>query len=127
MSNYTLLPEEQVFGNKRLDIFKVYGTKCAVSDFSISLGAYVSNDNHVYGNNYMSGRTGWWYLSSSDGDGHVHAVSEVGDREWAPAGNRSGAVRPVLPYSDIADISLNGVRGREGFLEVEYGEYPQCS
>ena len=38
---------------------------------------------------------------------------------------RNGGARPALPYSSISSISSNGVRGRKGILEVEYGEYPQ--
>jgi len=101
------------------------GGKCAISDFAILLGAYVSSDYHVDGDNSMRGRTGWWYLSSSDGDGDVRDVVKDGVRFWTHAGKRSGAVRPALPFSNISDISLNGVKGRHGFLEVEYGEYPQ--
>ena len=124
-NEFTLLSDEQTFGSQQIDVIKKMGGKCAISDFAILLGAYVSSDYHVDGDNSMRGRTGWWYLSSSDGDGDVRVVSEGGDRKWTRAGKRSGAVRPALPFSNISDISLNGVKGRHGFLEVEYGEYPQ--
>ena len=39
--------------------------------------------------------------------------------------SRVGGARPALPYSSIRNISSNIVRGRDGILEVEYGEYPQ--
>ena len=124
-NEFTLLSDEQTFGSQQIDVIKKMGGKCAISDFAILLGAYVSSDYHVDGDNSMRGRTGWWYLSSSFGDGDVRAVNGDGDREWTDAGKRSGAVRPALPFSNISDISLNGVKGRHGFLEVEYGEYPQ--
>ena len=124
-NEFTLLSDEQTFGSQQIDVIKKMGGKCAISDFAILLGAYVSSDYHVDGDNSMRGRTGWWYLSSSDGDGYVRGVNEDGDRSWTSAGQRSGAVRPALPFSNISDISLNGVKGRHGFLEVEYGEYPQ--
>ena len=124
-NEFTLLSDEQTFGSQQIDVIKKMGGKCAISDFAILLGAYVSSDYHVDGDNSMRGRTGWWYLSSSDGDGDVRDVSKDGDRRWTYAGERSGAVRPALPFSNISDISLNGVKGRHGFLEVEYGEYPQ--
>lgn len=41
MSNFTFLTEKQVFGNNKLDIINRYGAKCAVTDFSILLGAYI--------------------------------------------------------------------------------------
>ena len=64
--------------------------------FAILLGAYVSSDYHVDGDSSLKGRTGWWYLSSSDGDGDVRDVIEGGDRKLTYAGKRSGAVRPAL-------------------------------
>ena len=124
-NEFTLLSDEQTFGSQQIDVIKKMGGKCAISDFAILLGAYVSSDYHVDGDNSMRGRTGWWYLSSSDGYGYVRDVNKDGDRLWTLAGKRSGAVRPALPFSNISDISLNGVKGRHGFLEVEYGEYPQ--
>ena len=124
-NEFTLLSDEQTFGSQQIDVIKKMGGKCAISDFAILLGAYVSSDYHVDGDNSMRGRTGWWYLSSSDGAGYVRVVYGDGDRGWTNAGKRSGAVRPALPFSNISDISLNGVKGRHGFLEVEYGEYPQ--
>ena len=124
-NEFTLLSDEQTFGSQQIDVIKKMGGKCAISDFAILLGAYVSSDYHVDGDNSMRGRTGWWYLSSSDGDGDVRDVNRAGDRICTYAGRRAGAVRPALPFSNISDISLNGVKGRHGFLEVEYGEYPQ--
>ena len=48
MNNFTFLTEEQVFGDKQLDILKKYGTKAAITDFSILLRSYVSSN--VYTN-----------------------------------------------------------------------------
>ena len=124
-NEFTLLSDEQTFGSQQIDVIDKMGGMCAISDFAILLGAYVSDDYHVDGDRSLKGRTGWWYLSSSYGDGYVRDVNKGGDRGCTGAGKRSGAVRPALPYSNISDISPNGVRGREGFLEVEYGEYPQ--
>ena len=124
-NEFTLLSDEQTFGSRKIDVIEQLGGKCAISDFAILLGAYVSDDYHVDDDSSLKGRTDWWYLSSSAGDGDVRAVDRDGAREWASACRRSGAVRPALPYSNISDISPNGVRGRSRFLEVEYGEYPQ--
>ena len=130
-SDFTLLSTAQTFGSQKIDIIKQMGFKCAISDFAILLGAYVSSKSHVDGDSSLKGRTGWWYLSSSAGDGNVRVVGPSGDAILSPvlgpepAGKRSGGIRPALPYSNISDISPYGVRGRSGFLEVEYGEYPQ--
>ena len=124
-NEFKLLTDEQTFGSQQIDVIKKMGGKCAVSDFAILLGAYVSDDYHVDEDNSMRGRTGWWYLSNSDGNWDVRDVNVDGERSWTYAGKRSGSVRPALQFSNISDISLNGVKGRHGFLEVEYGEYPQ--
>ena len=47
MSNFTFLNEEQCFGNDKLDILEKRGIKAAITDFSILLGAYVSDNNHI--------------------------------------------------------------------------------
>ena len=107
------------------DVIKKNGAMCAVSDFAILLGAYVSSHTNVAGDFSMRGRTGWWYLSSFEKGGEVYTVTCDGYIHWTHAGKRSGSVRPVLPYSSIYDISQNGVRNSDGVLEVEYGEYPQ--
>ena len=113
---FTLLSDEQTFGSQEIDVIERLGTKCALSDFAILLGAYVSSDYHVDENSSSKGRTGWWYLSSSGGVGAVCYVTEGGGRAYTYAGKRSGAVRPALSYSNISDISPNGVRRRSGFF-----------
>ena len=126
MSEFTLLDEEQVFGNKKIDILKKYGIKAAITDFAILLGGYVSSVYHVDGDNSLKGRTGWWSLPSSDGYGYVRDIHEDGSIGWHNASNRSGAVRPVLLSSSIfSQIFPNRVKGYNGTEEVEYGEYPQ--
>ncbi len=122
---FTLLSDEQTLGSRKIDVIKRLGGKCAISDFAILLGAKVSDDSHVDDDSSLKGRTGWWYLSTSYWFSDVLGVDEGGARTWAYAGKRSGAVRPALPYSNISDIAPNGVMGKSGFWEVEYGKYPQ--
>ena len=43
MSNFTFLTEKQYLGSDKLDILEKRGTKAAITDFSILLGAYVSD------------------------------------------------------------------------------------
>jgi hypothetical protein len=123
--NFTLPSLEQTFGEEALDVFKKIGTKCAVTDFAILLGAYVIDDYYVSDDSSLKGRTGPWYLSSANEYGDVRDVSRYGSRSWEETVTRYGVVRPVLPYSNISDISTNVVRRKSGILEVEYGEYPQ--
>ena len=124
MNNFTFLTDEQIFGNDQLDILKKYGTKCAITDFSILLGGYVSGDYYTSEGNSRNDRTGWWWTKTPyDNDARV--VRTNGNRNWGLVSGRHGGARPALPYSSISSISSNGVRGRNGILEVEYGEYPQ--
>ena len=124
MSEFTFLTEEQIFGNDQLDIIKKYGTKCAITDFSILLGGYVS-DYYTSEGNSRKDRTSWWWTKSSDGANDARVVDYDGGSDWLNVDGRTGGARPALPYSSISSISSNGVRGRNGILEVEYGEYPQ--
>ena len=64
MNNFTFLMEEQIFGSSALDIIKKYGTKCAITDFSILLGGYVSQDNYTNEGNQKKNRTGWWWTKT---------------------------------------------------------------
>jgi len=122
---FTLLSEEQTFKRKKIDVIKQIGRMCAISDFAILLGAFVSDDCHVVDDNSLRGRTSWWYLSSSNRSGDVSIICRDGSIGCSAAGKRSGGIRPVLSYSNLSDISTNSVIGKSGVLEVEYGEYPQ--
>ena len=55
MSDFTFLTEEQYFGDDKLDILKKRGTKAAITDFSILLGAYVS-DYHIDNDSSLRGK-----------------------------------------------------------------------
>ena len=125
MNNFTFLTDEQIFGNNQLDIISRYGTKCAITDFSILLGGYVSSDYYTSEGNTRKDRTGWWWTKSSDGDNDARVVSGNGDRDWNYVNERNCGARPALSYSSIQSISSNGVRGANGIKEIEYGEYPQ--
>ena len=76
MSDFTFLTEEQCFGNDKLDILKKRGTKAAITDFSILLGAYVSA-YHIDNDSSLEGRTGWYWTKSDDGDNDARVVDMV--------------------------------------------------
>lgn len=125
MNNFTFLTDEQIFGNNQLDIISRYGTKCAITDFSILLGGSVSSDDYASEGNTRKDRTGWWWTKSSDGDNDARIVDGNGRRNWYRVYLRYGGARPALPYSSIQQVSSNGVRGTSGIKEILYGEYPQ--
>ena len=126
MSEFTFLTQEQFFEDDKLDIFKKRGTKAAVTDFSILLGAYVSN-YHVDGDSSLEGRTGYYWTKSDDGYNDACVVFGSGVH-YNVVRERRGGARPALPFSSIDRIPTNGVSGRrarDGILEIEYGYYPQ--
>ena len=127
MSDFTFLTEEQCFGNDKLDILKKRGTQAAITDFSILLGAYVS-DYHIDNDSSLEGRTGWYWTKSDDGDNDARVVDPDGRWNCSRVNDRNGGARPALPFSSISSIPTNGESGkraRDGILEVEYGYYPQ--
>ena len=128
MSNFTFLTEEQYFGSDKLDILEKRGTKAAITDFSILLGAYVSDNNHIDNDSSLEGRTGYYWTKSDDGDNDARVVFAPGTGYYYSVRKRSGGARPALPFSSISNIPTNGESGkraRDGILEVEYGYYPQ--
>ena len=126
MSDFTFLTQEQFFESDKLDIIKKRGTKAAITDFSILLGAFVS-DYHVDNDSSLEGRTGCYWTKSDDGDNGARVVRAYGGRNCYNVNKRFGGARPALPFSSINSIPTNGVsrRAQDGILEVEYGYYPQ--
>lgn len=127
----TLLSEQEVWGvngGRQLDVLEKYGTRSAITDLVILTGGYCEDSCSYMApdDNSLKGRTGWVYTRSSDGDGYVRGVNEVGSWYGKYRYIRYGAVRPALLSSFIfSQISPNRVRGYNGTEEVEYGEYPQ--
>ena len=70
--DYRLLSQEEVFGDAKTDVIKTTGAECAVSDFAVVSGAYISD-----------GRTCMWFLSSSSDYGDVCAVDRDGSSRMA--------------------------------------------
>ena len=127
MSDFTFLTEEQYFGDDKLDILEKRGTKAAITDFSILLGAYVS-DYHIDNDSSLKGRTGWYWTKSDDGYNEVRVFYGDGGRGYDDVYGRDNGARPALPFSEVSSIPTNGESGkraRDGVLEVEYGYYPQ--
>ena len=106
-TNFRLLTVEQVFGEQKIDLIKATGPKCGRTQFAKALGA-----------------EGGWLLSSPAGHGDVCFVSDDGERGVAYA-NAGGGLRPVLECDDIGVLSESVYKDISGFLQVEYGEYPQ--
>ena len=121
----TLLKEKQIFWKNKLKIFDKYETKAAITDFAILLGGFASNKYYYNNSNLLEDRTGYYWASSDDKFYNARVVSYYGFRSLDFVNGRLGGARPALPYSSISKISSSVMRGRDGILEVEYGEYPQ--
>ena len=81
-----------------LDILEKRGTKAAITDFSILLGAYVS-DYHIDNDSSLEGRTGYYWTKSDDGDNDAHVVYEDGRRTNVNVFRRTGGARPSFTRS----------------------------
>ena len=109
-----LLTEEQVFGEKALDVIKAMGRSCQVTDFSVLLGADRSEEG-----------SGSWMLASPGGYGDVCAVGGDGSRKLIYADALCG-IRPVIRkageiFAEAGDLSVD----REGMTSIAFGEYPR--
>ena len=128
MSKFTFLEKEQYFDDE-IDIIGKRGTKAAITDFSILLGGFVSDNHHIDGDESLAGRTGYYWTKSDDGDSNARLGYSAGTWGYSVY-VRYGGARPALPFSSIDKIPTNGVSGKlkkdkDGVLYVEYGYYPQ--
>ena len=64
MNKLTLLKEEQIFGEDRLDVLKQYGNACAITDFSILLGGFVASSTYTSEGEALQNRTGYWWTQT---------------------------------------------------------------
>ena len=107
-----LLFEQQVFGEERIDVIKAIGTQCAPTDFAVLLGIPATE---------MGSR---WFLASPAGYGDVCVVNDSGEKGVAYANIKAG-IRPMLQCVNPESLGADTRKDISGFLEVDYGEYPQ--
>ena len=134
MNNFTFLDQNQIFENyhfDRLDIIKKYGTKCAITDFSILLGGLVSSKNYVDNTKEKKERTGCWWTKTEDFEHeYAYAVLDDGlkDYDWRKARDRIFVFRRDIgarPAFNLSNFPLDELKEVNGIKEFEYGEYPQ--
>ena len=125
-SNVTFLTEEQLFGNQQLDVLKVYGIKMAITDFATLTGGFVNSNNfYTSEGESLKDRACIYWSGSPARAGAALVVNYDGYEFCFKVSERCLAARPASLFSDIFQISPNGVRGVDGLSEIEYGEYPQ--
>lgn len=92
MCDLTFLTVEQYLGSDKLDILEKRGTKAAITDFSILLGAYVSDNNHIDNDSSLEGRTGYYWTKSGNGDNDARVVHDDGTRVCYYVNRRTGGL-----------------------------------
>ena len=120
----TFLTEQQIWGDKALQVMKDYGTKTGMSDLAIVLGGLMGRGAKT-SDNQLAGLV---WSASSDGDGYVRTVEDDGGGSFYGPGGRGGGARPALPSSIASSIKPSEARLTRkisGVQVVEYGEYPQ--
>lgn len=110
---YSLLLQEQVFGEEKIDVIRTIGAKCSVSDFAVVSGADAGQS-----------RTGRWFLSSASGYGDVCMVDKDGSQRVAYSTSK-GNLRPIMECAALSTLSCKTVKDISGFEEAQLGEYPQ--
>ncbi len=126
---FTLLENNQIFGDNQLEIIKKMGTKAALTDYAILTGAYVSDNYTVDDDSTLKGRTGgYWTKTPYESEGYAaRLVTRNGIRDFSDVGYRDEGARPALSYSSILEIPPERSKGtnKEGVEVIEYGYYPQ--
>lgn len=120
MKEVTFLNFDQVFGDKKVDIIKQYGSKCAISDFAILLGGFVLNNYHVNDRYTLDNRTGMWFTNSFYNNDSVYIVDHRGYKDITSNIKRQCGARPVLLWDDDITLSDNNI-----LIKQQFGEYPQ--
>ena len=145
MFDFTFLTTGQIFGyrvfdmfdlkfaryyyDKQLDVFKRYGTECAITDFSILLGGRVKNYYENEGREGKNRAGCWWtstYTISSNFKVHAIYSSAINDTTIGySVFDCDVGGRPATNFSLIRHFCSRQKQLENGILEVEFGEYPQ--
>jgi len=124
LNDVTFLRKDQIVGQNRLNIFKKYGTRAAITDFAILLGGSVSKYDFTNEGRSLKTRTGSWWTQTPTSDKNTYIIFYDGKPNPIDTCIRFIGARPALSYSDIKEDCQNIKQVEEEILEVEYGEYP---
>lgn len=119
MKEVTFLTIDQIIGSNQINIIKQYGTKSAITDFSILLDGFVLNNYHANQNFSLNNRTGIWSTKSFYNDNSFYSIDHRGCKKISEKIGRQSGGRPVLLCDNIHFDNPNSV------FEFNYGEYPQ--
>ncbi len=138
-----ILECEQLYTQENFKVMKKHGTwksietfgvQAAITDFAIALGGWVEllegidKQGDPCDKIFLSKRRGH-YWSKTPSDKGVYKIIYNGTKFYDNAINYSEGIRPYMLYSTISKMPLNTIELENGWLEIEFGEYPQwaCS
>ena len=122
----TLLREEDIWGDRALEVIQAYGTKVGISDVAIALGTMMGSDTK----NSAGVASGVAWSASSYEYENVRTVYYGGGEFSNYPRKRRAAGCPALPFSTTSKIRLDNVRAmrlanNKTVQICEYGSYPQ--
>ena len=117
--------EEYSLKGEQLEIFKIGGTQCDITDFSILLGNGRDEENNIY--KWFTKTLEYHHYCNIYRRHHYFVLSASAENEEIVSNEQTfkGGVRPAVSYSSISSNISNSVSNINGIVEVEYGEYPQ--
>ena len=122
----TLLREEDIWGDRALEVIQAYSTAVGISDVAIALGTMMGSGTQ----NSAGVASGLAWSVSSGEYVSVRTVSSHGGKNYFSPDRRRAAGCPALPFSATSLIRLNNVRvmrlaNGKTVQICEYGAYPQ--
>ena len=122
----TFLREEDIWGDRALEVIQAYGTKVGISDVAIALGTCMGSGTK----NSAGVASGVAWSASSCKYVIVRTVDYDGDKDFSDSYARKAAGCPALPFSATSLIRPNNVRAMrlangKTVQICEYGAYPQ--
>ena len=120
--DFTFLNEDQIWGDRALDVMKRYGTKVAPTDLTVILGGAMTGKYDRTSEGDLTCMS--WSVSPIEVS-NVTCVFFEGGSVNGHVRSRAISARPVLPPSEASKISPSKARTIDGIRIAEYGEYPQ--
>ena len=122
----TFLSEEDIWGDRALEVIQAYGTAVGISDVAIALGTCMGSGTK----NSAGVASGYAWSASSDRNDNVRTVDLDGAKNCFNPNRRIAAGCPALPFSATSKICPNNMKtmrlaNGKTVQICEYGAYPQ--
>jgi len=122
----TFLREEDIWGDRALEVIQAYGTAVGISDVAIALGTCMGSGTK----NSAGVASGYAWSASSYKNVNVRTVDLDGAKNCFNPNRRIAAGCPALPFSATSKICPNNMKtmrlaNGKTVQICEYGAYPQ--